>query len=642
MYKMEGTENEKCQSCGKNHCELFILPCCHSNCSACVKNNRNDGTLSCGRCRTKYNVVNDDENVSLEQSSENFPFLQVTVSTGNDDDVWCCFCGDYITNCEHRFNQSTIYASAQSTFSEDEFASDNKDLCASQDSHFSDDVDFLSTPGTSLDFDSLLGSIDDPVDCSDFYSSQNLDKCAEHDFPSTNYCFSHEIICCAECTQLHHKYCNTKDIREAAMETPCDSDVENLQMGISSLMDVQESLVQEMERNDAEIDEHKQKIGETFKEFKGDVFQHLSQLEENLQKSVQDVESERKCLRKEIENFKERGEALESASHQAQENFVKSAESLQRYCNLKAKLKEQKDYFRTQRKHVTKLKVNISKKVDFNEILFKIPDLLQVSHEKVKPETMKKLKCQEKLKVRRWTHTQLPRITGMCYLGDTLVICDHVKERLFTYDTERVWHCFRLARPPWDVTAIEKQKLAVSCSSPTGIQIVDLEFYPSKELGFPRFLPTDFSCYGVEYFEGNLYIASETHIRILRVDGSNLRSLKCPSLSVRYLSVYDTDNIYFTDTNSNSVYCMDSNGRILMVFGSKSLDSPKGIAIGPSTNIIVVNAASSTVIRFTKDGRRVESSKLKNEDKQRLEAVCCNSDACAFAAGQSIYKCQFL
>ena len=224
---------------------------------------------------------------------------------------------------------------------EDEFASENKDL----DSHFSDDVDFLSTPGTSLDFDSLLGSIDDPVDCSDFYSSQNLDKCAEHDFPSTNYCFSHEIICCAECTQLHHKYCNTKDIREAAMEIPFESDVENLQMGISSLLDLQESLVQEMERNDAEIDERKQKTGETLKEFKADFLQYFSQLEENVKKSVQDVESERKCLRKEIENFKKRGEALESASHQAQENFVKSAESLQRYCNLTAKLKEQKDFF---------------------------------------------------------------------------------------------------------------------------------------------------------------------------------------------------------------------------------------------------------------------------------------------------------
>lgn len=640
---MDNSKNGKCQICQQTASVLYIPPCCHTHCQKCLqRHGEDDKNITCRACGAKYSILEDSQTSPLEDSPAKFSLLLITDDTC---ETWCCNCGYHLANCMHDSTHS-LYASALDRTPDDISSSDGQyqesSFCRQESRE--DGIEVLSTLGSSLDFESLLGSVsvDDPSSSSDFFSSVNLEKCLEHGYHSTNYCLTHSTVCCAECTRLHHKHCKTKDIHEAAAETPSESDLHKLERNLSSLMDMQMGLICEMETNSIEIGDWKEKIMATFKELKNDVNSRLTELEDKIKTNLQEVEGERVSLQENIDDFKKKREILRSASVKLQGDLANTAEKLQNYCRVKAQVGEQKDFLHTQQQHMSKVSVNITKKRGFDDFLQQIPDLLEFSCERVKPETMKKLKCQEKLMVRRWTHTKLPHITGMCYLGDVLIICDNVKQRLFTYDSQRVWNCYKIGRSPWDVTVIKNQEIAVS--TPAGIQIVNLQYYPHKELGFPRFLPTDFPCFGVDYFAGDIYIASNTHIRILGVGDSRLQSFRCPGLSVQYICVCSPDRLYLTDTNSNRLFCMNSKGETLKVFSSEMLESPRGVAIGPDTNIVVVNVSSKTVQRFTKDGHLVESREIKDNHNNVFgpEVVCCYGDACAIAAGQLVYRCQFL
>lgn len=644
---MDNSKNEKCQVCQQAASVLYILPCNHTLCQECLqRHGENDKNITCRVCGAKYGISEDSPTSSLKDNPAKCSLLLITDDTcRTDTNTWCCSCGAHLKDCRHPSTQS-FYASALDRMPGDVLSSacreQESSSCTQESSE--DGIEVFSTPGSSLHFDSLLGSVsvDDPSSASDFFSSVNLEKCGEHGYNSTNYCLTHSTVCCAECTRLHHKHCNTKDIHEAATETPRESDLHRLQRNLSSLTDMQMALICEMETNSIEVGEWKEKIMASFKELKNDINGRLAELEDQIKTNLQEVENERVSLQDNIDDFKKKREILRSASDKLERDPANTAEKLQNYCRVKAHVQEQKDFLHTQRQHMSKLRVNITKKKGFDDFLQQIPNLLEFGCERVKPETMKKLKCQEKLMVRRWTHTKLPHITGMCYIGDILIICDNVKQRLFTYDNQMVWNCYKIGRSPWDVTVIKNQEVAVS--TPVGIQIVNLQYYPHKELGFPRFLSTDFPCFGIDYFAGDIYIASNTHIRILGVADSRLQSFKCPGLSVQYICVRSPDRLYLTDTNSNRLFCMSSKGETLKVFPSEMLESPRGVAIGPDTNIVVVNASSKTVQRLTKDGHLVESREIKDIHNNSFgpEVICCYGDACAIAAGQLVYRCQFL
>lgn len=644
---MDNSKDKQCQVCQQAASVLYILPCYHTLCQGCLQTHgEGDKNITCRVCGAKYGISGDSQTSSVEDIPAEFSLLLITEGTcRTDTNTWCCSCGAHCKDCRHASTQS-FYASALDGMPGDVLSSDGRE----QESSFcrpesrEDGIEVFSMPGSSFDFSSRLDSVsvDDPSAASDFFSSVNLEKCGEHGYHSTNYCLTHSTVCCAECTRLQHKHCDMKDIHEAAMETPSESDLHRLQRSFSSLMDIQMALIYEMERNSIEIGEWKEKIMATFKELKNDVNRRLTELEDKIKTNLQEVENERGSLQNNIDDFKTKREILRNASNKLEGYPAKTAEKLQNYCLVKAKVQEQKDFLHTQRHHMSKVSVNITKKKGFDDFLQQIPGLLELSCERVKLETMKKLKCQEKLMVKRWTHTKLPHITGMCYLGNVLIICDNVKQRFFTYDSQRVWNCYKIGRSPWDVAVIENQEIAVS--TPEGIQIVNLQYYPHKELGFPRFLPTDFPCFGVDYFAGDIYIASNTHIRILSVGDNRLQSFKCPGLSVQYICVCSPDRLYLTDTNSNRLFCMNSKGETLKVFPSEMLESPMGVAIGPGTNIVVVNASSKTVLRFTKDGHLVEIRETEDNHNNGFgpEVVCCYGDACAIAAGQHVYKCHFI
>ncbi|XP_062575031.1 uncharacterized protein LOC134236893 [Saccostrea cucullata] len=625
------TKEEECCVC-RGSSTIYILPCHHSHCQHCF-NILEGKTIQCGICHFTYTISQDRQEVSDEEDGRSTS--HVWIITQNEacsrTEVWCCKCGTQNTKCLNRGARSLSESSAFENGNQSDAYQDSED----------DPEIFMSTV-SSLDFNSLLESSEMETTASDFYSSINLDKCTEHGYALSNYCFSHEIPCCPDCTTIHHKVCDTLDIHKAATDVPSESEVNRLKHSLCSLTDIHQGMIYEMENNIAEIDKESKKIWTTFEEFKAAVQNKLKKLEDNVKAQIQETESKQNHLQTDLNDVKERCKSLQNTRTQLEGLTFGNAESLQLYCKAKAKMGEQKRFIHTQRQTMFKFRVSITEHQHRINHLEQIPNLIQTKVDKAKLETLKKMKCSEKLEVRRWTRTKLSHITGMCYLEDVLVICDNSKQRIFTLDSRRAWYCIKLQHSPWDVTPIEAQKIAVS--TPSGIQIVDLKFLPDKKLGFPSFLPTTFQCFGVSYLSGNLYIASNSHIYIIRIDGSHLRTIKCKGFSVQHVCVKNADCIYYSDTNSNRVFCVNSVGDILKVFTSDYMEAPKGLAIGPSTNILVVNSLSKTVHRFTMDGHLVESLEMKSKDMDNSgpEVICSNKDSCAIAAKQIIYRCLFV
>lgn len=640
---MENTA-KNCNLCRETNLGLYVLPCRHSHCLKCIQRQRTDRkTLECGVCHSKYNISHDSLDASSDESTTCISTLQIIclLETTSKSEIWCCICGKYIVNCYHGGHQ------VQKTYSDcldSNVQGCHSDVSFTKNSNLPEENEVsitFETPPSSLDFEST--DLTDPTFSSDFYSSVNLDRCTEHGYPLTNFCFCHTMLSCPECTSLHHKQCNTSDIHEAATKIPTEPQINKLQNNLLYFTDIQEGLICEMEGNNTEVNKEKERIWITFKEFKSAVQEKIAQLEDSVKSQIQDTIGQQEQLQSDIDHLKERHEVLKNTTAQLQAISSGTAENLQTYCHVKAKLEEQKDFFKFRRQQMSKISMNSTKYEELVDFLKQIPELIKVENYKVKPESLKKMKCAEKLQVRRWTHTARPRVTGMCFLGDTLVICDNTRHRIFTISGSQVWYCVKLQHSSWDVTAIGEQKIAVSTTS--GIQMVDFKYLPNKELGLPVFLPTAFPCFGVCYFEENLYIASNSHIYKLSLDGSRHQSIKCQGLSVQSVCVQDTNCIYYTDTNSDRLFCMDSKGKTLNEFTSVFMRAPRGIAIGPSTDIMVVNSFSNTVLRFTKDGLLVESTELKGRQDQEEDgphAICYYKDTCAIAAGQFIYKCHFV
>jgi hypothetical protein len=415
-----------------------------------------------------------------------------------------------------------------------------------------------------------------------------------------------------------------------------------LQRNLSYFSGIQDGLLREMEGNNVEVNDEIKKVWTTFKEFKSGVQDKLALLENRIKSQMQETVHQQKQLQTDISHLKERRDVLQNTKAQLQGISTGTAENLQMYCHVKEKLEEQKDFLKFNRQEMSKISINSTKYEDLVNFLQQLPELIKMENGKVKPQSLKKLKCTEKLQVRRWTHTVRPRVTGMCYLGDTLVVCDNTRPRIFTISVSREWHCVKLQRVPWDVTAIGKEKIAVSTTA--GIQIVDFRYLPHEELGLPVFLPTTFPCFGVCYFGEILYIASQSHIHKLSLDGSQHHSIECQGLSVQAVCVRDADHIYYTDTNSNRLFCMNSKGETLSEFTSDFMQATRGVTIGPGADIMVVNSSSHSVLRFTKDGFLVESTELHCKDQKAdgLHAICCYKDTCVISAGQFIYKCNFV
>ena len=209
----------------------------------------------------------------------------------------------------------------------------------------------------------------------------------------------------------------------------------------------------------------------------------------------------------------------------------------------------------------------------------------------------------------------VPNITGCEALPNgQIIMCDCENKNLrLLHSSFTVKEVFELQGKPWDVSVNNNSSAIITLPWLKQLQYMQLE--PSLKSG--RVIQLDKKCWGIAVAGEYIYITlhnepGEGEVRILDMEGSLKRRIgeKQAGSHMFIMPSYLTQNattgkIYVSDTDTNTVTCLMSDGSTVYQYKDKDLKWPRGVCVDDEENIIVCGRGSANVQIVTASGRKL-------------------------------------
>ncbi|VDI11001.1 Hypothetical predicted protein [Mytilus galloprovincialis] len=170
------------------------------------------------------------------------------------------------------------------------------------------------------------------------------------------------------------------------------------------------------------------------------------------------------------------------------------------------------------------------------------------------------------------------------------------------------------------------------------IHIVDIS---RSILKVHKSIPTENSCFGIAYSDGSLFCCIyKEGIQKISLENYNVSTMVKFDLSFGYIAVLN-NNLYYTDRNTNTVTCCNTEGELLWTFTDATyFTGPCGLSIDNKRFVYVVSSEMNRVIVLSPDeeNKRVlvtDSEGLKSPyalqfDKLRNRLLVANNNSTVF------------
>ncbi|VDI27959.1 tripartite motif-containing protein 28 [Mytilus galloprovincialis] len=448
-------------------------------------------------------------------------------------------------------------------------------------------------------------------------------KCKDHDKRLELYCKTHDVAVCLDCVPSQHRTCidvipldkaaeNAKHSTALAdLEDTLSRSLKNLQQIISDRDSALEKLDDQRQTIKNEINDTRERIIKKIEDLEQKLLLELDRQHghcksevSNLQKRLKSSERDLCCLREQTSQLKSFASDIQLflGTRQIKGTVFKEVESVKEGIksveNSEINLQFH-PYVMALLNEVEPLG-EISVKNTKNSLPFKEANVDQAQVQRQDPE-MKGIESVRIQLKKRFAVKQKGfltfELTGCAMLtnGNLLMANYHGNTILMEYseDGNRV-RDIPCSRPPFDLTIIETNYIAVSYGSRKYIEILNLENNTVE-----RKVKFENDCYGISYQDSKLVVITGG-IVIIDIEGKVLKTFyfDCGI----YLET-TKDRIYFTTKKGHTVNCISMAGKEIWVHKDESLVKPHGIAVDDHQNVFVVDPKSKSLTVIQPDGK---------------------------------------
>lgn len=170
-----------------------------------------------------------------------------------------------------------------------------------------------------------------------------------------------------------------------------------------------------------------------------------------------------------------------------------------------------------------------------------------------------------------------------------------------------------------DVVCIDNETVDVISRLEKNIKLVNVK--SGKTF---RNIPTNSSCCGMNYSEGNFIISAVNgELQEIKLENNKTNCISRNVDSV-YLATFG-NVIYYKKKNTNTIVCQNRQGEILWTFEDETvLIGPRGITVDEYGNVFVAGGKSKNVIAIDSSGRKYKILLSEAELRGSPWAVCYN------------------
>ncbi|XP_076095695.1 uncharacterized protein LOC143066769 [Mytilus galloprovincialis] len=498
------------------------------------------------------------------------------------------------------------------------------------------------------------------ISTEDYRQIENISvslNCEDHEKRFELYCKTHDVAVCLGCVPTHHRTCtDVIPLEKAAANAKQSTALADLEDTLTVTIQNIEQIIADRDSASKKLEDQKKTIKNTIDATRTRIMNKLADLEQKLHHELDlkhdDCKSEERklltlliklerdlsCLRDQTSQLKSFASDIQLflGTRQINKTVFKEVES------VKERIKSVQNYeinftlnpsitaLMNESDQFGKISVKMTEtnlpfkeaKVDQAQIEIRVSDMKNIANVR--------LQLNNKFVVKKENHSL--GLSGCTILpnGNMLIANYYGKKELIEYSEKGKYiRDIPCSSQPFDLTVIDTDRIAVTYGNKNYIEILDI-----KEKTVERKVKFDSGCYGISYQDNKLFITLGD-IVITDITGKVLKTL---DIECGFYLTTTKDRIYFT--LKSSVNCISMAGEKIWKHTVEPSVVLRGIAVDDHQNVFVTDTKSNTLIAIQHDGgcsRNILSSTSNfdrscalhyNKDKKVI--FVCNWEESAF------------
>ncbi|XP_063446539.1 uncharacterized protein LOC134726072 [Mytilus trossulus] len=458
-------------------------------------------------------------------------------------------------------------------------------------------------------------------------------ECDKHGQQLNLYCPSHLMPCCDECIATSHSKCTgIKSLAGVVDKTKIEKSKEIVETDIHSILNVLETIINNKSKNIKTGETQCVSIKKSIKEIRQKIEKNLDDLEKKLCREADIIWNQEKSKATDfISEIEAKSKSLREMKEHLQ-TVIKNTSKLQSFLGvhqIEQQVHQCQRYVEDLEndERIKEVDINMKQNDEIENILSKLESLESLGEviviktevatkTEISVGTHPQVELQEPSNINNMTiniETQI-KINMETWISDMICLMDgrlivvkrFGKVNLLTSDG-KLQKQLPIPGNPYSATQINQNTIALTYPHEKAIKIFNMENETVTKV-----ITLDQPCLGLSFSNNSLAVGlSKDEIRIIDLEGKQLKSIQVESKSDLYDLVYCNDRVIYSDYNGNAVYCYDESGKQIWGY-TQDLLRPEGLCIDTYGNIIVADYQSNRIIVISKDGK--ESKVLIGEE----------------------------
>ncbi|XP_052060797.1 uncharacterized protein LOC127701055 [Mytilus californianus] len=470
------------------------------------------------------------------------------------------------------------------------------------------------------------------ISITDYLKSAELffdENCEHHKEPFEFFCSQHDSILCLNCFQEHHSKCKISKLSEVAKGSKTSTALTDLENEIQSTSQNFAEYNEDEDKSNTDLKQQEQNIRDEVYNIRRKINNHLDQLQENI---LRDLEMKYNNCTKNVNEyfsaFKVKRDDIK-ALHNRISNMKMYASEKQVFIGIRQIgniLYKQKQEVGTNSLKQTKLSLELKTNDDEKSLLLDLksfgdvvvrkssetvtfidPSKKQAQLNVQKHDSIDKINLQlhHSLNINNYLSKTMS-LTACAFLSSKkVVLVDNENRRLIVHNEDGSFSVDFKLEDVFDLTPVGRSKIAVGVTK--GVMIVDIDTKEVKRTN----TDSGKAKWGICYGNGKLYIVSYGEIRIVDLDGTVSKCIPL-QISVVFNVAVRNDNIYYINTDTETLHVIDHSGNKLWTFHDIRLKRPTcfrsqfsiSLDIDNHGNVFIVLPDYDQVIVVSSDGQQ--------------------------------------
>ncbi|XP_045206567.2 uncharacterized protein LOC123558765 [Mercenaria mercenaria] len=458
------------------------------------------------------------------------------------------------------------------------------------------------------------------------------------------FCKQHAIVGFGDCMILEHKSCKVDYIPDIAEAFLKGSELIALVREISRLQSIVNLTSEDIDRAETEADKAYVETVNDIRTFRKEINDYLDRMEQQLLDKCDTIKQENTNMNKKMaEDFKHMAKELDiihaqltSQSEQSTNMFVKARKAGSSLKTLEGQLsaidrRSKIEIFNSKRSQV--INNVVSKCSPLGEI--KVRNIAQQQRKTpTKRSIVNAIPKQEGvINVKSSSDGRDCYISGIVTLNDTTLACtDWFNNKVKLIDITRGALTSEIdVPPPWDLTLVPNEEIAVSLTFERKIQF--LSFRQSLCKG--RFIKVNGSCRGIAYSNDKLVVSFEgvPKVETLTLQGKVLHCITTDNTATAlfdyplYVAVSSGDEIiYVSNSKANSVNKLTFDGQVLATYKDLDFMDPRDLVVCEDGHVLVCSYSKSNIQLVSPKGKRLKNILERKDGVDLCLALCYDED----------------